>query len=227
MKRNEMKLTLYAAIMVLSKTSLLASSPASPRSFVVPSYTGEAFFLMVPKYDNKILSGTGTSYHIEEDGKLSKIWQVSGWYVFPNPTQIFLGSNGHNLVRLLNIGDDPPLNLPSNDKTYLSQSTVLEFYEKGTILKKYLIGELVDVKKLVPQTSSRAIYEFVDFRKPVAPQLGLAYYFTEIDFSERIEIQKKATPETEFFALHTTQSEFLIFNITDGSLVYRRREPIK
>ena len=78
----------------------------------------------------------GVAYRVEEDGSLTELWKVSGWYSF----EVFLSDDGQYLVRMgsWNVGHEPEEN-----------DLAVAFYKKGKFLKKYSTAELVENKSAV------------------------------------------------------------------------------
>ena len=194
-----------------------AGSP-SPTSYVVQGWNSECFFLMRSTFRDKTFLGIGTCYQIKEDGSFDKLWQIEGDYSFEG--RIFLGGEGKILIRIREAFQPQPD--PANSA--LAQQPILEFYNEGKLFKKLSVQEVVDPSKLL-NNSFRifSTHEIFNYDDATTPKMGRLPYFNFFNDDDKEAIRKKATDETEIFCIKTVQSEILVFNVIDGSLIYRKK----
>jgi len=205
--------------MFLALVCNAAASSQSPTSYVVPGWGSECFILMRPTFTNKKLSGIGICYQIKEDGKFENVWAIDGEYSFPG--HLFLCENGSILVRIVEISQDKA----DSKKADLAQQTTLEFYRDGKLISTISAREVVDPSKLKAPVFSAALstHEVFDCDEAMAPRIGTLSYFDYFDEEDKTEIYKITERGTQLFCVKTVQSEILVFKVSDGSLIYRKK----
>jgi hypothetical protein len=81
----------------------------------------------------------GACYEIRNSKEFHMIWETKGWYSAPGT--VFLANDGQHLVRTYIV--------PANRKgKILPDEPAIEFYEKGTLLRRIKIKDIVDVEDL-------------------------------------------------------------------------------
>lgn len=184
--------------------------------YVIPSFGARYFLVVNPVViDGKFL-GVGRCYKIKDDGNFEKIWQIEGDYSFSN--NLFLSREGNILIKIVDV-------YPTKDKADLEKRSALEFYEKGKLVKRVNIGDVVDPAKLEasPFPSDLPTYQIIKFDEPIVPKIETLSYFDYFDENDRDQINKKSENGTQIFCFKTAQSEVLVFKVDDGSLIYRKK----
>lgn len=184
--------------------------------YVIPSFGAQYFLVVNPVViDGKFL-GVGKCYEIKDDGNFEKIWQIEGDYSFSN--NLFLSREGNILIKIVDV-------YPTKDKADLEKKSALEFYEKGKLVKRVNVADIVDPAKLEISSfpSDLPTYEIIKFDEPIVPKIGTLSYFDYFDENDRDQINKKSKNGAQIFCIKTTQSEVLAFEVADGSLIYRKK----
>lgn len=158
----------FAALFLMLVHTALADSPADPRPQVTPSNSGSCFFSILPPHYKDVggpmLKVTrqpfGAAYELRDDGTLTKLWSVKGWYAF----RVFLSDDGRYLVRM---GDWPMGDKPSKD------DLAVAFYDRGKLLKQYSTADLV--KDHTKVRASVSHYRWLYIPKPEETDEILSY----------------------------------------------------
>lgn len=162
--------------------------------------------------------GIGTCYQIKEDGSFEKMWQIEGDYSFEG--RVFLGGEGKTLIRIVEAFQTQP----DPENAGLSEKTVLEFYDEGKLFKKVSVREVVDSSKLkYGAYRIFASHEIFNYEDATAPKMGRMLDFDLFDDEDKEMMRKTITDETEIFCIKTVQAELLVFKVSDGSLIYRKK----
>lgn len=99
--------------------------------WILAASTGHVFFAMYGPTEGTLAAnnGRGFCYRLEAEGKLRKLWEVSGWYMSSG----LLSESGKYLVRF------GPW---ASDKEGHSDLAVA-FYKNGKLIKQYQVNELI------------------------------------------------------------------------------------
>lgn len=142
----------------------LADIEAQPRSWVITSRSGEFLFKMVPSVghwdgDKQIIEreAFGTAYQIDAEGELIEQWRSEGWYTF----EAFLSDNGRYLARM------GPWASDWENQTDLA----IAFYDKGKLVKRYEVRELIKDPETLSETSSHY------FWRPEEQSIPTGFYY--------------------------------------------------
>lgn len=198
--------------------SAFSSAPIAS-SYVIQGWRTDCFLLMRPAAIDVefsgIFSGIGTCYRIKEDGSFEKRWQIEGGYSFSN--DVFLGGDGSILIRIVEV-------LPTPENKSAAKESILEFYKDGKLIKKFKAEDVVDPTKLkTVSLPTLPTYQIFENDKKNLPQIGYIYDFDWLSENDRSEIEKITDSSTEIFCIKTVQAEILVFKVSDGSLIYRKK----
>jgi hypothetical protein len=89
--------------------------------------------------------GHGVAYILHQDGQSEVCWSTSGWY---SPAT-FLSEDGRHLVRI-----EPYIDLSQDGWSGVG----VAFYERGNMIKKYTVGELVKDRNYVFRSVSHGLW---------------------------------------------------------------------
>lgn len=196
-----------------------ASSPIAS-SYVVQGWNSECFLVMRPSVIRDKFVGIVTCYEIDEDGGFKKRWEIEDKYSFEG--RLFLGEQGSVLVRIVEVIQPQP----DPDKAQLSKQTVLEFSRKGKSFKEISVKDVTDPLLLEPSgvmSGVLATHQIFKFEEAVTPKMGRLLHFDFFDDEDKETMRKTITDETEIFCIKTIQAELLVFKVSDGSLIYRKK----
>lgn len=213
--------SLLTLLLGLGFVSNAFSSVPIASSYVIQGWGTDCFLLMRPSVVNVefsgMFSGIGTCYRIKDDGEFEKLWQIEGGYSFSS--DVFLGGGGSVLIRVVDV-------LPSARDAPdggVAKKTALEFYKDGKIFKIFKTEEIVDPGKLEMHSfPTLPTYQLFKSDYETRPKIGRLQDF-KFDDDEKEEISKKIADETEIFCVRTVQAEMLVFKVSDGSLIHRKK----
>lgn len=214
-------LVLFICFSVLPHRSF-ASSPFAT-SYVVPAWDSEFFLLMRPLVSNNKFSGVISCFEITEEGKFRKFWEVEEDYSFDG--HLFLGDGGNVLIKIVEIIQPQPD--PGNH--ILGQQTILRFYRRGKVFKNVNIRDVVNIKEIqeVATPHQLSTHRIFDLRAPTTPLMGRLLDFKFFTEGDKVYIRQMISDETEIFCIKTVQLELLVFKVSDGSLIYRKKTKIE
>jgi len=192
LKKMNFPISIILAVFMALTIRGLADSPASPRPWVTVSKRGDFFFKMVPlkwkkRSDAKdvlekdpfgnvreIVDGEyvverepfGIVYKITEDGEFKEVWRTEGWYAFEG----YLSEDGQYFVRF------GPWASDQENHTDLA----IAFYDRGKLLKKYQVKELIRKPDLLEDSVSHYMWRPATQTEPNG-FYGGAFHLTMID----------------------------------------------
>ena len=127
-------------------SNLHSDSIEEPKSYITTSENGAYFFIMSPaQNDNKKSKASGKAYQINNDGSMTLLWKVEGWYAY----RVILSDDGKYLLRM----GDWPLGC-----TISSLDLAVSFYKEGKLLKRYSTADLIMSNSSIRCTSSHYMW---------------------------------------------------------------------
>lgn len=197
------------SVQILSALLLIATqiqAVGDGFSFVKSARDSKYFFVMDE-------AKTGACYKVKRLGDFQMIWNVTGWYSYPE--ELFLSSNGENLIRFLEL-------TAGKDTKESGEKALIEIYVKGKLQKRYQVKELFDLSKhLVRYTSDPSLI----YTKRPGDGTRMLYANEFIDKLPENEFREilKNYPHTQLFLFESSQDERFVFDLKSGEIISRQK----
>ena len=154
---------------------------------------------------------SGKFYDIDIDGKLTVRWEID-WY--SDASHVFI--SGDSLVRTRHIirKDDESLK-------ELGERPILEFYQKGILIKSYTVSQVGDIGENFGKTSFSPVYLVFASHDHFVPKI-VTQLENEVNTIEQYKIvEKKAIDLEDIFKVDVIGGDRIFFRISTGEMLYR------
>lgn len=188
--------------LIVWTTPIHISLAQEPFTFVKQN-TSNSHFLILGANEHAVC------YFAKSADKIDKVWESKGWYSFPE--ELFLSANGELLVR-------SPVTVFGTDAK-IKTEIVLQFLKNGVVFKSYAANEIYDVEKPMPR--------FLHSPEDVILRGGKIGIIIRRNLRAIFEdestqnIFKGGKDADEFFLIETSQFQRIVFNLSDGSIIYK------